>query len=225
METPIGARITALREAAGLTQKDLAEKLKTTQSAIARIETGKQNVSTDLLRKISTALKRNIVSAQPGSVNIAIEGGKALTGTIETNTSKNGAVGLLCASLLNEGTTILKRMPRIEEVHRLIEVLESIDVKVEWKGSDVYITAPKKFALKSINIEAARRTRSIVMFIGPLIHKLTSFNLPQSGGCKLGSRTVQPHFFALEHFGVDIKTTEDAFVVKRVPKKPSEITL
>ena len=225
METPIGARITALREAAGLTQKDLAEKLKTTQSAIARIETGKQNVSTDLLRKISTALKRNIVSAQPGSVNIAIEGGKALTGTIETNTSKNGAVGLLCASLLNEGTTILKRMPRIEEVHRLIEVLESIDVKVEWKGSDVYITAPKKFALKSINIEAARRTRSIVMFIGPLIHKLTSFNLPQSGGCKLGSRTVQPHFFALEHFGVDIKTTEDAFVVKRVPKKPSEIIL
>ena len=225
METPIGARITTLREAAGLTQKDLAEKLKTTQSAIARIETGKQNVSTDLLRKISTALKRNIVSAQPGSVNIAIEGGKALTGTIETNTSKNGAVGLLCASLLNEGTTILKRMPRIEEVHRLIEVLESIDVKVEWKGSDVYITAPKKFALKSINIEAARRTRSIVMFIGPLIHKLTSFNLPQSGGCKLGSRTVQPHFFALEHFGVDIKTTEDAFVVKRVPKKPSEIIL
>ncbi len=225
METPIGARITALREAAGLTQKDLAEKLKTTQSAIARIETGKQNVSTDLLRKISTALKRNIVSAQPGSVNIAIEGGKALTGTIETNTSKNGAVGLLCASLLNEGTTILKRMPRIEEVHRLIEVLESIDVKVEWKGSDVYITAPKKFALKSINIEAARRTRSIVMFIGPLIHKLTSFNLPQSGGCKLGSRTVQPHFFALEHFGVDIKTTEDAFVVKRVQKKPSEIIL
>ena len=225
METPIGARITTLREAAGLTQKDLAEKLKTTQSAIARIETGKQNVSTDLLRKISTALKRYIGSAQPGSVNIAIEGGKALTGTIETNTSKNGAVGLLCASLLNEGTTILKRMPRIEEVHRLIEVLESIDVKVEWKGSDVYITAPKKFALKSINIEAARRTRSIVMFIGPLIHKLTSFNLPQSGGCKLGSRTVQPHFFALEHFGVDIKTTEDAFVVKRVPKKPSEIIL
>lgn len=225
MESNIGARIATLREASGMTQKELAAKLKTTQSAIARIETGKQNVSTELLRKISVALKRNIVSAQPGSVNIAIEGGKQLKGTIETNTSKNGAVGLLCASLLNEGTTILRRMPRIEEVHRLIEVLESIGMKVEWKDSDVIITPPKKLSLKTINIDAARRTRSIVMFIGPLIHKLSSFTLPQSGGCKLGSRTVQPHFFALEHFGVEIKTTEDAFVVKSAPKKPSEIIL
>ncbi len=225
MESHIGARVAALREAAGMTQKELAKKLATTQSAVARIEAGKQNVSTELLRKISTALKRNIVSAQPGSVNIAIEGGGQIKGIIETNTSKNGAVGLLCASLLNEGTTILKRMPRIEEVHRLIEVLESIGVKVEWKNSDVHITTPKKLDLKKINVEAARRTRSIVMFIGPLMHKLSSFTLPQSGGCKLGSRTVQPHFFALEHFGVDIKTTDDAFVVKHQPKKPSEIIL
>jgi UDP-N-acetylglucosamine 1-carboxyvinyltransferase len=225
MTEHIGTRITKLREDAGLTQQDLAKKLKTTQSAIARIETGKQNVSTELLRKISQALKRNIVSAQPGSVNIAIEGGKKLTGTIETNTSKNGAVGLLCASLLNKSTTTLRKMPRIEEVHRIIEVLESIGVRVEWKGSDVIITPPKQFSLKSIDVEAARKTRSIVMFIGPLMHRLTKFSLPQSGGCKLGSRTVQPHFYTLEHYGVDIKTTADAYVVTRVAKHPSEIIL
>ncbi len=225
MQTHIGARIAQIREDVGLTQKELALLIKSTQSAVARIESGKQNVSTDLLRKVSTALKRNIVSAQPGSVNIAIEGGKKLTGTIETNTSKNGAVGLLCASLLNEGTTILKQMPRIEEVHRIIEVLESIGMKIEWKDKDVHLTPPKKFNLKAIDVEAARKTRSIVMFIGPLMHKLATFSLPQSGGCKLGSRTVQPHFFALEHFGVDIKTTDDAFVVKHVPKKPTEIIL
>lgn len=221
----LASRIAELREGIGMTQAELAKKLKTTQSAVARIESGKQNISAEMIQKISTALKRNIVSAQPGSVNIAIDGGIPLSGTIETNTSKNGAVGLLCAALLNEGTTILKRMPRIEEVHRLIEVLQSIGVKVEWHGSDVVITPPKKLSLKSIDVEAARRTRSIVMFIGPLLHKLTTFSLPQSGGCKLGSRTVQPHFFALEHFGVDITTTEDAFVVTHTPKKPSEIIL
>ena len=43
------------------------------------------------------------------------------------------------------------------------------------------------------------------MFIGPLIHLLEKFSLPQSGGCKLGSRTVRPHFYALENFGVDIQ--------------------
>ena len=63
------------------------------------------------------------------------------------------------------------------------------------------------------------------MFIGSLIHHLNAFRLPQSGGCKLGSRTVRPHFYALEHFGVDIETTEDHFVITHSPKQPQEIIL
>lgn len=221
----IGSRIARVRESTGLTQAALAKKIKTTQSAVARIESGKQNVSADMIKKISKALNKNLMTPTPGSMNLEIFGGKKLSGTIETNTSKNGAVGLLCASLLNKGKTTLKHMPRIEEVYRLIEVLESIGVHVEWNGNDVTITPPKKFDLSKIDVEAARRTRSIVMFIGPLIRHLKKFSLPQSGGCKLGSRTVQPHFFALEHFGVSIETTEDAFKVSISPVCPEEIIL
>ncbi|MEM9337064.1 MAG: UDP-N-acetylglucosamine 1-carboxyvinyltransferase [Patescibacteria group bacterium] len=221
----IGSRVADLRESQGLTQAQLAKKIGTTQSAVARLESGKQNVSADTLRKISHALKKNLITLSPGTVNLSIDGGHKLSGTIKTNTSKNGAVGLLCASLLNKGKTTLRHMPRIEEVHRLIEVLESIGVKIDWHDSGVVIQPPKKFDLKNINEEAAKRTRSIVMFIGPLIHHLNSFSLPQSGGCKLGSRTVRPHFYALEHFGVDIEATDDAFVVKTTPKQPEEIIL
>ncbi len=225
MTEHIGTRIADLRETQGMTQKELARLLKTTQSAIARIESGKQNVSADMLKKISLALKKNLVTLSPGTVNLSIDGGKKLHGSITTSTSKNGAVGLLCASLLNKGKTTLRKVPRIEEVHRIIEVLQSIGMRVEWNGSDVTIVPPKVFALKKIDEVAARKTRSIVMFIGPLIHRLKSFSLPQSGGCKLGSRTVRPHFYALEHFGVDIKTTERNFEVTVVDKKPSEIIL
>lgn len=225
MQKNIGDRIADVRETIGMTQSDLAKKIKTTQSAIARIESGRQNVSADMLKRIGKALGKNLITLSPGTVNVRIEGGKKLSGTIETNTSKNGAVALLCASLLNQGTTTLHRMPRIEEVHRIIEVLESIGVKVDWQDSTVVITPPKKFTLNKIDREAAEKTRSIVMFIGPLLHRLKSFSLPQSGGCKLGSRTVKPHFYALEHFGVDIKTTNDAFVVKTTPKIPKEIIL
>ncbi|MEX0913028.1 MAG: UDP-N-acetylglucosamine 1-carboxyvinyltransferase [Candidatus Paceibacterota bacterium] len=217
----IGKKVADLREASGMTQSDLARKLRTTQSAVARIESGKQNVSTDTLKKLGKALGRNLLTS-PGSLNVEIEGGQELKGTIETNTSKNGAVGLLCASLLNRGRTTLRRMPRIEEVHRIIEVLESIGVNVVWQGSDVIITPPKKFSLEKIDQEAAAKTRSIIMFIGPLMHLLPSFSLPQSGGCKLGSRTVRPHFFALEHFGVDIKTTDTSFEVSSSPAKRRE---
>lgn len=221
----IGTRIAHIREEAKITQKTLAQKIGTTQSAIARIESGKQNVSADMIKKISKALNRNILSSSPGSMNIEIQGGKKLSGTIQTNTSKNGAVGLLCASLLNKGTTRLNHVPRIEEVFRLIEVLESIGVKIEWQDNNLLIQPPKKFNLKHIDVDAARRTRSIVMFIGPLIHHLKSFSLPQSGGCKLGSRTVRPHFYGLEHFGVDIQTTETSFEVHTAHKCPGEIIL
>lgn len=223
----LGERIADLREAAGLTQVALAKKLKTTQSAIARLESGKQNVGTETLKKISKALGRNLLTLSPGSMSLAIEGGRKLAGVIETNTSKNGAVALLCASLLNRGRTTLRRMPRIEEVHRIIEVLQSIGVNVTWEGGDVIIVPPRRFALSSIDKTAAARTRSIIMFIGSLMHYLDSFSLPQSGGCKLGSRTVRPHFYALEHFGVGIETTDDAFevTVKRDKRSEREIVL
>jgi UDP-N-acetylglucosamine 1-carboxyvinyltransferase len=221
----IGQRIADVRETAGLTQTDLAKKLKTTQSAIARIESGKQNVSADMLKRIGKALGKNLITLSPGTVNVEIKGGKKLSGKIQTNTSKNGAVGLLCASLLNKGTTTLHGMPRIEEVHRLVEVLESIGVKIEWSKNVMKITPPAKIDLSKIDVEAAKKTRSIVMFIGPLIHRMNTFSLPQSGGCKLGSRTVRPHFYALEEFGVDIKVTEDAYKVAVKHKRPAEIIL
>lgn len=221
----IGHRIADIRETKGITQTELAKKLNTTQSAIARLEAGKQNISADMLKRIGKALGKNLITLSPGTVSIQIDGGKKLAGTIETNTSKNGAVGLLCASLLNRGTTTLHRMPRIEEVHRIIEVLESIGVRVEWKSNSIVITPPKKFTLGKINVEAAKRTRSIVMFIGPLIHLLGNFSLPQSGGCKLGSRTVMPHFYALEKYGVNIKTTEDTYEIITALTSPEEIIL
>ena len=221
----LAARIADVRETEGLTQKELASRISSTQSAVARMESGKQNVSAEMLAKIGKALGKNLVTLSPGTVNLTITGGKKLSGTVVTNTSKNGAVVLLCAALLNRGKTTIHKMPRIEEVYRLTEVLESIGVKIEWKGSTLTLTPPKKFDLKNIDEVSAKRTRSIIMFIGPLMHHLQKFSLPQSGGCKLGSRTVRPHFFALEHFGVDITVTEDAYKVTHQAKKPKEIIL
>src|ERR1700677_3760815 len=120
-------------------------------------------------------------------VNYRIQGGKKLSGTVQTNISKNAAVALLAASLLNKGTTTLKKMPRIEEVKRLIETMESIGVRIEWAESgDMTITPPETFDLQNINRASAERTRSIALFIAPLAHLLGSFELPAPTGCDLG---------------------------------------
>jgi UDP-N-acetylglucosamine 1-carboxyvinyltransferase len=76
-------------------------------------------------------------------MNLRIEGGHELHGEITLKTSKNAAVALLCASLLNYGVTKFTSFPRIEEVYRIIEVLESMGVSVKWlPGNDIEIRRP-----------------------------------------------------------------------------------
>ncbi len=152
-----------------------------------------------------------------------VEGGKPLSGTIVTNSSKNGAVALIAASLLNEGTTTLVDMPKIEEVNRLVEVLRSIGVTCEWQERNLIITPPKEISLETLDRVAAVRTRSILMFIGPLLHKFKTFDIPQSGGCTLGARSVRAHLWALEKFGVSIETLTDRFAIAHDGLSPSDI--
>jgi len=221
----IGKLIFQVREQRGLTQAQLASKLGTSQSAVNRIEKGKQNVSLDMLGRVSDVLNKEIIKVASGSVNFKIEGGKELKGTIETKVSKNAAMGLMAASLLNKGTTRLKKIPKIEEVYRLIEVMHSLDISVKWQGEDLVIKPPAKIDMSKIDSVAAKRTRSILLFIGPLIHLLDEFKIPYSGGCKLGERTVKPHLYALEDFGVEIAAATGNYVVKVKKKSPDQVVL
>ena len=198
----IGAIIATAR-----TRQNMTQKIGTSQSAINRIEHGKQNASLEIISKISHALRTQIVTVNDtASKSYKINGGKELRGSIEINTSKNAAVGLLCAALLNEQKTTFIHLAHIEEVYRIIEVLESIGVRTEWinGGRDLEITPPKKLDLKNLDIEAARRTRTVIMLMGVLLHRFKEFRLPYAGGCSLGSRTVEPHLHALKNFGLDV---------------------
>lgn len=202
----IGQLIYQIRQERGLTQAEFARKLNTSQSAVNRIEHGRQNMSLDTLARISDVLNKPLISISEGAVNLHIEGGHELKGEVTVNSSKNATVGLICASLLNKGTTRLKNAPKIEEVNRLVEVMRSIGVSVRWIGSDLEIKPPAKLDLDKMNKEAAKRTRSVIMFIGPLMHLEKQFNIPYAGGCELGRRTVLPHLYGLEEFGTEVFT-------------------
>ncbi len=206
----IGSLIRDARRHKGMTQEELAKALQTSQSAVARIEQGQQNLTLETLARIGESLDSEFVSlGRSGPQHLRIVGGTKLHGTIDVKTSKNAAVALLCASLLNRGRTTLRSLARIEEVNRIIEVLNSIGVRTQWLpgSNDLEITPPARLDLDAIDVEAARRTRTVIMFLGPLLHDHDSFQLPYAGGCDLGTRTVEPHMAALRHFGLDVVAT------------------
>lgn len=222
----IGQLIYQIRQDRGLTQTEFAKRLKTSQSAVNRIENGKQNLSIDTLGRISDVLNKQLINLGSPGVNFRIEGGHKLSGEIELKTSKNSAVALLCASLLNHGVTKFTAFPRIEEVYRIIEVLKSIGVKVKWlPGNSIEIRRPAKLDLDHIDKDAAKQTRSVLMLIGPLMHEFTSFKIPYAGGCKLGTRTILPHLFALEEFGVSIIAKSSNYNIEVQQRPAGEIVL
>ena len=221
----IGFFIKNLRKERGFTQSTFAKALGTSQSAIARMEAGKQNFSTQELLKISKILNRKILSLSE-SLDFEVIGGKKLSGSIATNFSKNGSVVLLCASLLNKNRTILHGISRIEEVYRLIEVLESMGVSVHWIGENsVEIVPPESLNLNAVNQIAASQIRSSLMLIGSIVHCKKQFHLPHAGGCKMGNRTIAAHRYGLEKLGIHIITRENYYDIRRESLKPAEVIL
>jgi UDP-N-acetylglucosamine 1-carboxyvinyltransferase len=207
----IGLFIKKLREEKGFTQEAFSNALKTSQSAVARIESGNQNVTIDQLMKMGEVLKHNIISLQD-TIDFKVEGGRKLSGKIQTNTSKNGAINMMVAALVNGGTTVLRDIPHIEEVYRYKELLESLGVKIRWTHNDtaLEIKPPKKLLFSKMDKDVANRIRSFT-FAGAFIHFGNHFKLPHSGGCKMGERTVVSHKYALDYLGVTIETKESHY--------------
>lgn len=221
----VGRLIRDARKQRGLTQNQLAELLNTSQSAVHRIEVGNQNLSLEYINRIADALESPLITTGgSGPMNYVIEGGRPLSGSIEVRSSKNAAVALLCASLINRGHTVLRGLAHIEEVNRILEVLRSIGVTAEWSqdGQDLTLTRPDELDLDAMDVTAARRTRSVIMFLGPLQHFYNDFKLPYAGGCNLGARTVEPHLQVLRAFGLDVVATEGFYnchVTERVDEE------
>lgn len=85
---------------------------------------------------------------------------------------------------------------------------------------DLEITPPRELKLDEMDLAAARKTRSVLMLMGPLLHFYKEFALPYAGGCSLGTRTVEPHLRALSVFGLNVDaTTHTGFYEAKVDQK------
>src|SRR3954462_2826921 len=167
----IGPRVRDARRHRGLTQLQLAERLGTSQSAVARIEQGGQNLTLKLLRRLLAALGSALISVGPsvptGPAHLRVTGGRTLHGSVTVKSSKNAAVALLCAALLNQGRTTLRNVTRIGEDDRILDVRRSTGVEAtgDPSGRHLPLVAPDELDLPAIAADPARRTRSIIMFL------------------------------------------------------------
>ena len=77
-----------------------------------------------------------------------INGGKKLSGELTPQGAKNEALQVLCAVLLTPEKVIMKNVPDIIDVNKLIDLLRDLGVKVEKLAADEY-----SFQADDIDIE------------------------------------------------------------------------
>lgn len=113
------------------------------------------------------------------------------------------------------GRVVLDGIPHIQEVERLLEILRSIGVGVKWEGDrTLHIDTSGDLTLETIDRQACEQVRSSLLLLGALADRVKAYKLYTSGGCKLGERTVRPHLYVLEKFGVHVEVTSDYYDVK-----------
>ncbi len=157
---------------------------------------------------------------------LIVHGGKKLKGRIINQSAKNSAVAILCATPLIHGKVVLQKVPRIEEVLRIIELLKSVGIKIDDDGKGtLVIDSSGELDLSAMDRDAACRTRVSLLLLGSLAHRVKKYRLYKSGGCKLGQRTVRPHLYALENFGVKISSREDCYEVENDNLRSAEIVM
>lgn len=157
---------------------------------------------------------------------LVVNGGKKLHGEIVNQSAKNSAVSILCASLMIKGKTVLSDVPQIEEVSRILELLASLGVKIEKLGAGkISLDSSVNLKFDSIDKHASEVTRSSLLLLGALAsHKIT-YKLYKSGGCRLGERTVRPHLYALEKFGVSVVSKQKFYEVKNSQLRSAEMVM
>lgn len=134
-----------------------------------------------------------------------IQGGVSLKGELIPQGAKNEALQVLCAVLLTEEKVTISNLPDIIDVNKLINLLQSMGVKVEKVERGTYIFNAAKINLDYLDTkEFAKQASSLrgsIMIVGPLLARFGKGLIPKPGGDKIGRRRLDTHFEGLAKLG------------------------
>jgi len=140
-----------------------------------------------------------------------VEGGHPISGTVEVAGNKNEALPALAAVLLLPGETTLARLPRIEDVSTMLELLTRLGVQVGYESEQVIRVDASTLSGQDPDSVLAKGIRGSFLLAPGLLHRTGRAVLPRPGGDRIGRRRVDTHLLALEALGAQVKTTHAAY--------------
>ncbi|MDO5417457.1 MAG: UDP-N-acetylglucosamine 1-carboxyvinyltransferase [Lachnospiraceae bacterium] len=138
---------------------------------------------------------------------IRVNGCRPLSGEIKIQGSKNGALPMLAASILQKGTIRFTNVPTIQDVSCMVGILESAGCVCRRQGDSLTVDA-SGVCSSVIPREYVGKMRSSILVMGALLGRLGEAVTWYPGGCSIGSRPVELHLKAFSCLGAEVKEEE-----------------
>jgi UDP-N-acetylglucosamine 1-carboxyvinyltransferase len=148
---------------------------------------------------------------------IRIRGNRQLSGRIRIGGAKNAALPILCATLLTDGASLLRNVPRLRDIDTTAALLRFLgrDVKVDFP--ELSVAPPRGEVRPEAPYELVRQMRASVLVLGPLLARYGRAKVSLPGGCAIGARPVDQHLRGLEALGARIRV-EHGYIVAEAPR-------
>jgi len=136
---------------------------------------------------------------------LIIDGKKILSGSINISGSKNSALPILAATILNNHTTI-RNIPFVNDILTMLNLLKFIGLKCKISKNKNLVEVINNNNINTVApYKLVKTMRAGVLVLGPLIAKYGKAKVSLPGGCAIGTRPVDLHLFALKKLGAKIK--------------------
>ena len=132
-----------------------------------------------------------------------IKGGNKLEGTVKISGSKNAALPIIAACILNKGKTTLYNVPNIQDTQMMYEIIKILGGNVQKKKNKIIVDT-SKIDKYEIPDTLMHKMRSSVIIVGAIIGKYKTATFSYPGGCDIGARPIDLHLKAFEKLGITI---------------------
>ncbi len=160
-------------------------------------------------------------------MDIKIQGKQKLTGTVNPSGSKNSAVSIIPSTILFKKPLLLKNIPDITDVTKMVSILEKLGSRIEWnKERKTLRIDNSSLSFEKVSAEDWSAMRGSSLLWGPMLARFGKVffgGLP--GGCTLGFRTLAPHFNAFVDLGVKVHEDNSGISMNARNAKANEIWL
>ncbi len=134
-----------------------------------------------------------------------IVGGRPLQGTLRVSGAKNAALKMIVAALIADGVTTLHNVPRITDVEITLKLCEELGARYRWRDETTVEIDARNINNAVIPLKYSGSTRTPILFVSPLLHRLDKAELTTIGGCSIGPRPINYHIAGLRQLGAHVE--------------------